>query len=72
MHAILGRVWQLLVNENANGEIEKRLMEIVFRRFIKRNFNSPTFYASVYFHFRSRDNKVFFFSFFFVFGTCYV
>ena len=63
MHAILGWVWQLLVNENANGEIEKRLMEIVFRRFIKSNFNSPTFYASVYFHFHSRDNEDFFFLF---------
>ena len=31
--------------KTANGEIEKRLMEIVFRRFIKGNFNGPTFYA---------------------------
>ena len=36
-------------------------METFFRRFIKGNFNSPDFYASVYFHFYFRDNEQFFF-----------
>ena len=40
-------------------------MEIVFRHFIKGNFNSPIFFfASVYFHFYSQDNEDFFFGLF--------
>ena len=35
MHAILGWVWQLLVNENANGEIEKKANGNCFQAFYK-------------------------------------